>query len=50
MLSHRGNINQNTTAIPSHPTQNGYHQNKTTTTKPIAGEEAKGKRNSDIEM
>jgi hypothetical protein len=25
-LSHKGNANQNDTEIPSHPSQNGYHQ------------------------
>jgi hypothetical protein len=27
-LSHKGNANQNSTRIPSHPNQNGNHQEK----------------------
>jgi hypothetical protein len=26
IFSHQGNVNQNDTEIPSHPSQNGYHQ------------------------
>jgi hypothetical protein len=26
LISHEGNTNQNNTVIPSHPSQNGYHQ------------------------
>jgi hypothetical protein len=28
ILSHKGNANQNYTEIPSHSSQNGYHQEK----------------------
>jgi hypothetical protein len=32
ILRNKGNANQNDTEIPSHPTENGYHQEKNTTT------------------
>jgi hypothetical protein len=28
ILSHKGNVNQNDTEIPFHPSQNGYHLEK----------------------